>query len=82
MSNLIDKALEYKMNRRSFLKSAADSSAALALAGCSSSLTQVSSEQAAELAGKEGYWLNAACWHNCCGRCLNKAYVVDGVVVR
>ncbi len=82
MSNLIAKALEYKMSRRAFLKSAAASSAALALAGCGSGLTQVSSEQAVKLASKEGQWLTAACWHNCGGRCLNKAYVVDGIVFR
>ena len=31
---------------------------------------------------KNGTWITAACWHNCGGRCLNKALVVDGVVVR
>lgn len=30
----------------------------------------------------QGKWITAACWHNCGGRCLNKALVVDGVVVR
>ncbi|MBR5475024.1 MAG: molybdopterin-dependent oxidoreductase, partial [Lachnospiraceae bacterium] len=30
----------------------------------------------------EGKWISAACWHNCGGRCLNKAYVVDGIVLR
>ncbi len=29
-----------------------------------------------------GEWVPAACWNNCGGRCLNKALVVDGVVVR
>lgn len=31
---------------------------------------------------KEGVWKAAACWHNCGGRCVNKALVVDGVVER
>jgi len=31
---------------------------------------------------EEGKWITAACWHNCGGRCLNKALVIDGVVVR
>jgi anaerobic dimethyl sulfoxide reductase subunit A len=35
-----------------------------------------------QVAGKEGKWITAACWHNCGSRCLNKAYVVDGVVIR
>ena len=29
-----------------------------------------------------GTWITAACWHNCGGRCLNKALVKDGVVLR
>lgn len=29
-----------------------------------------------------GRWVTAPCWHGCGGRCLNKAYVVNGVVVR
>ncbi|WP_338835257.1 dimethyl sulfoxide reductase subunit A [Neomoorella thermoacetica] len=82
MSNLIEKAMEYKMTRRAFLKSTAVASAALTLSGCTNGLTRVSKAQAAKLASKEGQWLTAACWHNCGGRCLNKAYVVDGVVVR
>ena len=31
---------------------------------------------------KNGQWVTAACWHNCGGRCLIKAYVEDGVVRR
>ncbi len=30
----------------------------------------------------QGKWIPAACWHNCGGRCQNKALVVDGIVVR
>ncbi|MBR5474302.1 MAG: molybdopterin-dependent oxidoreductase, partial [Lachnospiraceae bacterium] len=30
----------------------------------------------------QGKWITASCWHNCGGRCLNKALVVDGVVIR
>lgn len=29
-----------------------------------------------------GEWVSAACWHNCGGRCLNKALVKDGIVIR
>ena len=35
-----------------------------------------------DAAAQEGRWVTAACWHNCGGRCLVKAYVVDGVVTR
>lgn len=30
----------------------------------------------------EGTWIPVACWHNCGGRCSNKALVKDGVVLR
>ncbi len=30
----------------------------------------------------KGIWKPVACWHNCGGRCLNKALIVDGVVER
>ena len=30
----------------------------------------------------KGEWKPAACWHNCGGRCLNYAYVVDNAVIR
>ncbi|HEM6843749.1 molybdopterin-dependent oxidoreductase [Providencia rettgeri] len=38
-------------------------------------------EQATD-AVTQGKWKPVACWHNCGGRCVNKALVVDGVVVR
>lgn len=30
----------------------------------------------------KGEWKPAACWHNCGGRCMNYAYVMDNTVVR
>lgn len=38
--------------------------------------------QASAQQQEEGEWITAACWHNCGGRCLLKAQVVDGVVKR
>lgn len=38
--------------------------------------------QASASPDKVGVWKPAACWHNCGGRCLNKALVVGGVVER
>lgn len=29
-----------------------------------------------------GTWVNASCWHNCGGRCMNKVMVKDGIVIR
>ncbi|AFQ45929.1 molybdopterin-dependent oxidoreductase [Desulfosporosinus meridiei] len=84
MANFIENAKKYSINRRSFLgwtaTLTAGTAAALTLPGCG--LAKVDAEKAAALAGKEGEWITAACWHNCGGRCLNKAYVVDGVVLR
>jgi len=84
MTNLLEKAKNYAMNRRSFLRMTATvvagATAAITLPGCG--LTSVDAQKAEELAKKEGKWITAACWHNCGGRCLNKAYVVDGVVIR
>lgn len=84
MTNFIEKAKNHAMNRRSFLgltATVAAGAAALTLPGCG--LAKVdSTTAAAKLANKEGEWIPAACWHNCGGRCSNKAYVVDGVVIR
>jgi anaerobic dimethyl sulfoxide reductase subunit A len=85
MASLIKKALDYKMDRRAFLKGAAATSAGVALAG-HGGLVKVpeawAKAKAAEIAQKEGKWIPAACWHDCGGRCLNVAYVVDGIAIR
>lgn len=71
---------ETVLTRRSFLKwSAALGGAAAITGGLGYGLTKIG--EAAEQA-PEGKWIPAACWGNCGGRNLNKAYVVDGVVVR
>jgi anaerobic dimethyl sulfoxide reductase subunit A len=74
------------LSRRSFLKWSAvlGGTAALASGGINVGLKATATAEAAPAAApKEGKWVTAACWHNCGGhRCLNKAYIVDGVVVR
>ncbi|MDQ7093731.1 molybdopterin-dependent oxidoreductase [Desulfosporosinus sp. PR] len=84
MANLINKAKDYMLSRRSFLgwtaTLTAGTAAMVTLPGCG--LVKVDADKAASLATQEGKWVTAACWHNCGGRCLNKAYVVDGMVVR
>jgi len=65
------------------LKASAVGAAGLTLSGCSSNtLTKVGADIDVATVNGEGKWITAACWHNCGGRCLNKAYVVDGVVIR
>ena len=69
------------LSRRSFLKwSAALGGTAVLAGGINYGLKTV--KAAAEAAATQGKWVSAACWHNCGGRCVNKVYVVDGVVVR
>ena len=68
------------LTRRSFLKwSAALGGAAVISGGLHYGLREV---EAAAQTESGGEWISAACWHNCGGRCVNKAYVVDGVVLR
>jgi anaerobic dimethyl sulfoxide reductase subunit A len=80
--NFLTKTLnDTVISRRSFLKWSAALGGTAALAGgFNYGLKQVSA--AAEAAGLEGKWVSAACWHNCGGRCINKAYVVDGIVTK
>lgn len=67
------------LTRRSFLKwSAALGGTAVLAGGVKTGLK--AAEAAAETSA--GEWISAACWHNCGGRCLIKAHVVDGVVTR
>ncbi|HYF78998.1 MAG TPA: molybdopterin-dependent oxidoreductase, partial [Symbiobacteriaceae bacterium] len=79
MNSLLDSALKYTISRRKFIGFTALATAGVALAG--EQLVPIS-PQVAEAAGEEGKWVTAACWHNCGGRCLNKALVKDGMVIR
>jgi anaerobic dimethyl sulfoxide reductase subunit A len=78
--NAIFQALtETALTRRSFLKWSAALGGTAALAGgLKFGLKAVESAAQSE----EGEWRTAICWHNCGGRCLLQAYVVDGTVVR
>ncbi|KUO65014.1 MAG: dimethyl sulfoxide reductase subunit A [Gracilibacter sp. BRH_c7a] len=79
MADLIDRISNLNLSRRNFIKASTAAAASLSLAGCGNSLMSVSANPTAD---QEGKWITAACWHNCGSRCLNKALVVDGVVVR
>jgi len=82
LGRLFQKAFDYKVSRRSFIKGSAVTAAGIGLLGKGSGLAKVSDAFAQEVAEKEGKWISAACWHNCGGRCLNKVLVQDGVVIR
>lgn len=81
MSNFIDGVLTKPLNRRNFLKGSAAGVAALTLPGCGNKLVSTSSDKLTD-AENQGKWVTASCWEDCGGRCLNKALVVDGMVLR
>lgn len=76
------------ISRRGFVKASAAAAAALSVAGIAGCAPNSVEETAEETAGSEqrdlvsGEWKTASCWHNCGGRCVNKALVQDGVVIR
>ena len=78
--NFLTKTLtDTVLTRRSFLKWSAALGGTAALAGGLNYGLKAVEKAAAQT---EGEWLSAACWHNCGGRCVNIAYVEDGVVQR
>lgn len=82
MGNFTERIAQKKMNRRNFLAGAAACTAGLALTGGGGILKTAANAAETAAANQKGQWIPAACWHNCGGRCLNKALVVDGVVIR
>lgn len=82
MVNLLEKAKNYKFTRRTFIGAGAAVAALAMIPLGRKGLVKINEARSNELMAKEGEWLPAACWHNCGGRCLNKAYVVDGVVLK
>ncbi len=83
MSELIDRVKNKQINRRNFLKVTAASTASLALAGCGSTLATVPDARGKQADLKNGKWVTVSCTtQGCAGRCLNRGYVVDGIVVR
>ncbi|MCE7791797.1 molybdopterin-dependent oxidoreductase [Salipaludibacillus sp. CUR1] len=80
MSQLIKKAMGARFSRKSFLGGAAALMAAAVVP--TYGLKKIDSQAAAEKLSEEGRWVSASCWHNCGGRCLNKGFVVDGIVTK
>jgi anaerobic dimethyl sulfoxide reductase subunit A len=84
--NLLEKAKNYKLDRRTFLEmtgaAIAMTAGASMLPGCGLTKTEKTSSVSSAASAEKGKWVTAACWHNCGGRCLNKALVAEGLVVR
>lgn len=82
MAGFINSIINKSITRRTFVAASAVGTAGLALAGCGgNSLTALDGDKKTYL-DQDGKWIAAGCWHNCGARCLNKALVVDGIVVR
>ena len=89
---MIDEVLNAKFSRRDFLKgtiAAAAAAAGLGIVGGSENRLAASAEGMAAAgepavvdAAEGGKWIAAPCWHNCGGKCLVRAYVKDGIILR
>lgn len=82
MLELLKKAKEFKMTRRSFIGWSSAVAATAAIPVSHGLVAKAETKIGTEDAGGEGVWKTAACWHNCGSRCLNKVLVKDGVVIR
>jgi anaerobic dimethyl sulfoxide reductase subunit A len=72
---------ETSLSRRSFLKWSSVLGGTAAVAG-GLGVGLDAFEDVVQAQASEGQWVASACWGNCGGRCLNKAFVVDGIVTR
>ncbi|MBR2529074.1 MAG: molybdopterin-dependent oxidoreductase [Blautia sp.] len=89
---MIEDLLNAKFSRRDFLKGTVAATAAVAglrIAGGGENRLYAAEEDTAPAgapivndAAEDGKWVAAPCWHNCGGKCLVRAYVKDGVIVR
>ncbi len=89
MAELLKKIKESSINRRSFVAAAAvaGASASIALAGCSrpaeNTVTETTESSPTSMKLEGGEWMSYNCHtHSCAYRCHNRAYVVDGVILR
>ncbi|MGI6696444.1 MAG: molybdopterin-dependent oxidoreductase [Christensenellales bacterium] len=89
--SLIDKLMTAGVTRRGFIKGSAATigAAGMALAASGAVAEANALEKTAEgalvqpgIALEGGKWVNAACPHNCGGKCLVRAYIKDGVILR
>ena len=90
--HMIEDVLNAKFSRRDFLKGTVAATAAVAglgIVGGGENRLKAAAEGTAPAgapavndAAEGGKWVAAPCWHNCGGKCLVRAYVKDGVIVR
>lgn len=92
---LLEKMMSSAISRRDFLKGSAAAigaaSVALAASGRAASANELKQTTTAgtsagavepQVTLEGGKWVHAACPHNCGGKCLVRAYIKDGVILR
>ena len=77
----IRKGLE--LDRRAFVAATVTAAASISLAGCAPSVkkTEEADNRTASVA-VDGEWKTISCMQSCGGRCMNKALVKDGIIIR
>ena len=75
---------EPAMDRRAFVAASTAAAVGLSLAGCAPSVEKMAETGGAPSEPQEqtGVWTTISCMQSCGGRCLNKALVEDGVILR
>lgn len=84
MSHYLEKIREHALDRRTFVAiSAAAAAAACGLSGCQGKVREATKEEKEEVDLENGAWVPFNCVSTtCASRCYNRAYVVDGTIVR
>jgi anaerobic dimethyl sulfoxide reductase subunit A len=87
MSDLISRIKDSGISRRDFVAATAASAAVLTLAGCDQKLGSTEDvtndgQQAVMNRLEGGGWVQAPCFLQCGQKCINAAYVVDGIPIR
>ena len=80
MAEILQRSSKLGLSRRGFLGACAAACGAIALNGCTPS--SVTPTDVPEEVVKTGVWKTIACAEACGGKCLNRAYFVDGIAIR
>lgn len=85
MPSIFEKIEQTSLSRREFLAISSAAAVGMGMTGCQPALREATQEEISEIDLENGKWITHDCVavHGGCGsRCLNRSYVVDGIVVR